>query len=230
MPRARKINTELLKDMILRYATEELNGDYSKLKCSGIGGYVRKHGFPDVSDKSIRDKPEIVKFLKDIKDGQLRECMTMVATVSTYVGMDVDEFIRKNDTPDKLKIALAHKDLFYKSLSHSCAIVSAENKQLMHEVEILKKKIQELEDSLSKDKKKSETIAQYKMEVQVYKEIVETYVYPNIANELLRKAGILTSTSGLVKTDEVEKNLVVVDTDLSEVKSNALIDVIKRIK
>ena len=51
-------------------------------------------------------------------------------------------------------------------------------------------------------------------ELNASKSVIETYVYPEIANELLVKEGATRKTEGFIKDDALENNLITATTNI----------------
>ena len=56
----------------------------------------------------------------------------------------------------------------------------------------------------------------YKVELDAYKSIVDTYVYPEIANELLVKEGALRKTETPLKDNALKDNIITSTTDIKK--------------
>lgn len=66
-----------------------------------------------------------------------------------------------------------------------------------------------------------------KADNQQLRSIIDTYVYPEIANELLKKQGLLKTTAEIADVEVVEANLVSATEDVSEIKNNVVKDLFR---
>ena len=53
-------------------------------------------------------------------------------------------------------------------------------------------------------------------ELKACRSVIDTYIYPEIANELLAKEGAVRQTEGLLKEDTLENNLITSTTDITK--------------
>ena len=60
-------------------------------------------------------------------------------------------------------------------------------------------------------------------------QLVEDYVYPEIANEMLKKDGFLKTTANIVEPAKMEDKLIDIDTDVSAIKNNLIKDLFQRL-
>lgn len=83
-------------------------------------------------------------------------------------------------------------------------------------------KITELENLLTEYKTEMKILHS---DLSAYKSVIETYVYPEIANELLIKEGAIRKTETLLKDEILENNLITSTTNIkkaSKMKSNVI--------
>lgn len=222
MARKKGIEEDALKKLINRYLSDELNGDATKLSFAGIGRFVRANGYSSVQDKSIRDKEEIVKYVYSLKESIHNKDEEAMSNLAVFKSINEDDFLRKNSTPSKLKAALVEKDEYYRKVCENAGIIFANNKALIKENALLKEKIKELEKTLEKGSADTKAVSELRKKVKAYKDIVNTYVYPEVANELLRKNGLLENTAGIVDSNIVDANLVTPETDVSKIKNKVI--------
>ena len=140
--------------------------------------------------------------------------------------MDVDDFLKKNRTIKALKKALIERQNYYMEVASSATLIFEENKKLKKKLEKLEKEMSVLEKELeTKSIANQETLSGFreaKRRVRVLQDLVETYVYPEIANELLVQRGILKKTESMVDPIVVGENLVKPTDDISKIKSNVI--------
>ena len=57
--------------------------------------------------------------------------------------------------------------------------------------------------------------------------IVEDYVYPEVANELLKKGGLIKQTAEVVVPEKIEESIVGINTDVSAIKNHLIKDLFR---
>ena len=63
-------------------------------------------------------------------------------------------------------------------------------------------------------------IQELEKELKAYKSVVETYVYPEIANELLTKEGAIRQTDEIIKADSLENDIITATTDIKKISKS----------
>lgn len=222
MARKAKIDTDTLIGLIDQFYAEKCDGDVSQLKVPLIGEYVRSKGY-DVANYLIRRNEEGMEYIKKLQ-GSTEE--VHIHTVAVYRDMDLDAFFAKNNTKDKLKEALKERESYYREVTRSAAYSFKENKQLNTQVKHLQERIAKLEAELEAAKQSNSDglsdCRNYQAENRKLRNIIDTYVYPEIANELLKKDGLIHETAGIVNPDKISKEIVAADTDINEIKNNVI--------
>lgn len=222
MARKPSIDTNTIISLVDQFYLEKCNNDPSQLKASKIGEYMRSLGY-NIQDYTIRRNEEVANHIKaissDFENMQLN-------TVAVFRDTDVDAFIALNNTKDKLKEAIRAKDNYYREVSKSAAYCFKEHKKMQTQVRNLQERVDELETLLEVNNTKASNMNSdnraYKAENQKLRKIIYTYVYPEIANELLKKQGLLVKTADMADAEVIEKETLSADSDISELKSNVI--------
>lgn len=222
MARKAKIDTDTLLSLVGQFYAEKCGNDASKLKIPAIGEYIRSLGY-DVADYLIRRNQSVKEYISNLKDNSEN---FYISSVSVYRDIDIRAFLEKNNTPDKLMKAIKERENYYREVTNSASYSFQENKKMKHKITDLEKQIRELESALAEYKEKdSEFNLKYKAlveENECLRDVVDTYVYPEIANELLKKQGLLKTTAGIVSANKVEETIISSDTDVQKIKSNVI--------
>ena len=222
MARKIKIDTETLISLVGQFYAEKCDNNPAALKIPAIGEYIRSQGY-DVADYLIRRNQDVRDYIIKLQDNTEE---TYINSVSVYRDMDINAFVEKNNTPSKLIKAIKERENYYREVTTSAAYCFQENKKLQRKIQDMEKRIKELEASMAKDEGAySETSRLYKelkAENVQLRNIVDTYVYPEIANELLKKQGLLKTTAGIVDAEKVEESIISSDTDVAQIKNNVL--------
>lgn len=222
MARNVKINSDTLISFIDQFYAEKCDDNAEQLKIPLIGEYVRSKGY-DVADYLIRRNDEAKAYIKKLQDNTEE---THIHTVTVYRDLDMDAFLMKNNTKEKLKKALKERENYYREVTNSASYIFKENKRLGQKVMEYKKRIKGLESELESAESKSADIGydnkNYKAEKRKLLQIIDTYVYPEIANELLKQQGLLKDTAGIVNPDVIKGEIVTVETNVTEIRSNVI--------
>ena len=222
MARKTKIDTETLISLVGQFYVEKCDNNPAALKIPAIGEYIRSQGY-DVADYLIRRNQDVRDYITRLQDNTEE---TYINSVSVYRDIDVKAFIEKHNTPTKLMNAIKERENYYREVTISATYCFQENKKLQRKLQDMEKRIRELESSMTKDEGSySETTRlckTLKEENAHLRNIVDTYLYPEMANELLKKQGLLKTTAGIVDVEKVEESIISSDTDVSQIKNNVL--------
>lgn len=222
MARKIKIDTETLISLVGQFYAEKCDNNPAALKIPAIGEYIRSQGY-DVADYLIRRNQDVRDYITRLQNNTEE---TYINSVSVYRDMDINAFVEKNNTPSKLIKAIKERENYYREVTTSAAYCFQENKKLQRKIQDMEKRIKELEASMAKDEgvysETSRLCKELKAENDQLRNVVDTYVYPEIANELLKKQGLLKTTADIVDVEKVEESIISSDTDVSQIKNNVL--------
>ena len=219
MGRRKIITDEELLTYIERFLNERCEGKVELLKIPAIGEFIRSNGMPEVNDVIIRRNKKARNFIENLKKKQENED---IYVISTYKTLDVDAFIQRNCSISAIKKSLTELNIYYKKISESANKICEKYKDIEKKYKTLKvenKKISEknVEYSNQNNLFKNE-IKMLKNQNKALKMIINTYVYPEIANELLKQSGILKNTGDIIDPKAIEENIIKTDT---KIKSNS---------
>lgn len=222
MARKTKIDTDTLISLVGQFYAEKCDNNPAALKIPAIGDYIRSQGY-DVADYLIRRNQEVRDYITKLQDNTEE---TYINSVSVYRDLDIVAFVEKNNTPSKLIKAIKERENYYREVTTSAAYCFQENKKLQRKIQDMEKRIRELESSMTKDEdscsETSRLCNELKAENVQLRNVVDTYVYPEIANELLKKQGLLKTTAGIVDVGKVEESIISSETDVAQIKNNVL--------
>ncbi len=215
MPRGRSYDTDELLRILDEY---RLDNPGMKIAIPKFGDYIRSLGY-EVEDYTLRRDEKFRKAVQEINEDNDSVIYNNLVAFKT---LDVEAFINKNNSRTKLKEALSLRDKYYAKVAiHAMNSIKAkkelENKvsELDKEIECLKSKISEL-NTLLDDRKIDCAAVSEKNEVIIkLKSILESYIYPDMANALLETEGILETVNRIVNFETVAKNLVNADTPIN---------------
>ncbi len=222
MGRKAKIDDATLLNLLDQFFIGTCKKDVSMLKIPAFAEFVRKNGYEDVQDYVIRRNSAVRERIKKLKSNADE---TYQNRAVVFRNLDIDLFLAKNTSPASLKKALMERDNYYQQLSESAGYcIRKYNDQdekiasLMAETDMLKAD----NDSLFEENKLFKTkIRSQQDEIQKLRTFIDTYINPEIANELLKQDGLLKTTSGIVSSDAVEEHLIKADTEVQP-KNNVI--------
>lgn len=218
MARPKLIEETKALELVRRYFEDVCQGNSKRLKTSEIVTYIQNNGYPEYNAVALRRSKEIRKLIEDLK---LMSENDSYVTVVAYQSLDANEFIKKYRSIDSLIKALTERDAYYKRIADSAVDISKRYEALAQKYESEKAKSAELEAELSSLKEQTaeyrKIISQIKKDFQMYKSLVDTYVYPEMANELLVKEGAIKKTANIVDSDAAEADLIHFDTNIRNI-------------
>ena len=145
-------------------------------------------------------------------------------TSVSYQTIDAALLVNSNRSKDTLIKAISERDSYYKAVADSAAqafeTYNTLKKQYEQEKEknaLLTEKISKLEDLISELNTEIKTLTS---ELKAYKTVVDTYVYPEIANELLIKEGAIRKTNNHIIEDAVNNNIITATTNIKDVSKS----------
>lgn len=230
MGRKKAIETEDLITFIDEFYITECNRNSSMLKIPAIGKYLREKKNLNVQDPVIRKNRQVREHIEKLKSSTEE---THLKTVSIFRNIDIDEFLRINCTKEKLKKAITERDKYFREIADSAAYFFKENKKLESENSNLKKMVAELE----RNTKETEITnvdnisvkSKLEKENRLLRDIISTYVYPEIANELLKKDGLLKTTAEMVNSEVTEEKIITANDDISTIQNSVIRGLFERI-
>jgi len=212
MARPRKAGAEELPRIVDLFY--ESHGDAGKLKCSLLAEYAVSLGM-DVKAYDFRRNESARQRIAEIQSASDER---LNSALLAYKNLDADAFIAENATKAKLKTALAELDNYWRGIFEHSALLSTENAALLSQVFALKRAA--AEEAASADALTTELSEKRKSELALLTEnrylrsLLERYLYPAVANEILLRERVLTQTDTEV-TDIAMAELADATTTLS---------------
>lgn len=225
MGRNRAITDDDVKSIINEWCTINPN---KKPTYSCIGEFAREKGY-NVKDYIFR-RSELARGMIDSISKMVDE--ETFCTVSVYHALDLDDFLAKNRTLDRIKESLTQRDQYYAKVARSAAKVFNENSKILAENKRLLEKNAELEKELQR-KQEAADYAQLRekdKEITSLRRIIKKYVYPEIANAILASEGLLEINTEVIVDKAISKSIVSAETDVPDFASKVLDDMFKDIE
>jgi hypothetical protein len=168
----------------------ESNGDPGRLKFSFLEEYAMSIGI-NVKAYDFKRNAEVRRRM-----GELRGLAGMAGCAAiAYKSIDVDAFLNRNYTKEMLKNSILELDEAWRRVYERAAVLSKENaalmsalkaeKQTVEAISAEKKSCTELTASLKRD------LMALTVENRYLKKSLRNYLYPAIANEILKRENVL---------------------------------------
>lgn len=204
MARPRLFTEDELIALINEYYLEYPN---RTIKVSDLERYANAHGHPEFKSHSIRRCPKAKQYIDQINASNQ---VTLETTIVTWRQLDVDAFLNLNRSRSDLKNALIQRDNYYGEVCRSAGEFLRDKEHLEDKIRRMKSEINNLKNQVAElEQMNTNKINRYSQEMlSKMKKVLDTYVYPDIANEILKKEG-LDSLFGLyVNPESVESELI----------------------
>lgn len=215
MGRKAKIEDATLLYLLDQFFIEECNKDVTRLKIPAFAEFVRRNGHEDVQDYLVRRNVSVREHINQIK---MDADSAYQGRAVVFRNLDVDLFLSKNTSPASLKKALTERDNYYQQLAESAVYCIGKYDELKEEISKLtteKEALQLEKNSYAAENKQLKTsLREYQEEIQKLRAFVDTYINPEIANELLKQEGLLKTTAGIVSVEAIAENIVQPDSDI----------------
>lgn len=215
MARPKSFSEDEIIALINEYYLEYPN---RMIKTSDLERYARTHGHPNFKAYSIRRCAKAKQYIDQINANNQ---VTLETTIVTWRQLDVDAFLNLNRSRSDLKNALIQRDNYYGEVCRSAGEflndknrLEAKITRMQSEINDLKNQIAELEQMNTKRINRYSQVMLSKM-----KKVLDTYVYPDIANEILKKEGLGSLFGLYVNPESVESEMITPESVL-EITSN----------
>lgn len=215
MARPRSFTEDELIALINEYYLKYPN---RMIKTSDLEQYARTHGRPNFKAYSIRRCAKAKQYIDQINANNQ---VTLETTIVTWRQLDVDAFLNLNRSRSDLKNALIQRDNYYGEVCRSAGEFLRDKERLEAKITRMNSEINNLKNQIAElEQMNTNKINRYSQEMlSKMKKVLDTYVYPDIANEILKKEG-LDSLFGLyVNPESVESEMITPESVL-EITSN----------
>lgn len=204
MARKKLIGDSELLAMIQTYFDFECGGNPVCLGLPQIADYIRRNGYPQYAVETLRrNKParDLIDKLKTTGENRIVEHLT-------FVTLDPEKFLFAHPTMESKIEALSRLNSYYEKGFVAAMTIFEENKKLRKEIENLKRQCFSANDAIEKLSKEladaKASIKDLTEDKNNYKAYIDTYVYPEIANTLLQKAGVTSPTKASKIVDQLK--------------------------
>lgn len=222
-----RVKTYKIDEIIKLLNEYRFENSGAKVTIPKFGEYIRGKGYA-IEDHTLRRDDEFRAYLNKVNEDDENRLLNGVVTYRT---LDADAFLAKNNSRSKLKEALTTRDRYYANIAARAADAIKAKRASDKKAQELEARISELEALVSelntklediKAKNTSEELKKKNETIRKLKNVLDDYVYPDAANAILKKEGILEVANSLVPEDVIESKTVSANTDINEVPDKKL--------
>lgn len=215
MAKSKTLESEEMMRLLDEYRLENSG---AKITIPKFGEYVRSKGI-EIQDYTIRRDERFRKYMNEVMQNSEER---MIHDLVTYKTIDIEAFFKKNNTKEKLKEAIILRDRYYANIAANAAEAIKAKKSAEMKLQKYEKRVEELEQQLTAVqarvdnadiRKKNETITKLK-------EILSSYVYPDAANAILEREGLLEVANSVIPDEIMEEKTVCADTDIMDIQES----------
>lgn len=203
----------LQDDELIRLLDEyRLDNPGVKIKLPKFGKYVRSKGYP-VQDYTIRRSVGLREYLTKINRGTEEEiCSDLI----TYQTLDADALLDSHRTRDSLREVILVRDRYYARIAANAADAIGARKTAEKRAAELALRVAELEAQLASVQAQADRadIRQKNEVIARLKRLLDSYIYPDAANAILEREGILEVVSSVVPAEQMQKHTITADTEI----------------
>ena len=179
-------------------------GDASRLKCSLLEEYAVSCGF-DIRAYDFRRNEQVRERINELRGLSLLHTKSVGVA---YKNLDVDSFLNNAKNRESLKNSLIELDKSWQSIYHSYVLISKKNEEMSKNIQ---QKTIEIEAIALNSSKSAEKVSQLKSECKeliiqnrYLKKMIRQYLYPAIANEILKSEQVLEQIGTDISPEALE--------------------------
>lgn len=191
MARPKIASDELLVSIVDEYYSTVALGDATKMKFSALEAYSREHG-TDIKEHVFRRNEAVIKRIDELRELSSSE-QDMQVSVG-YRNLDVEGLIRGCSSVEELTNKLVELDNYWKGIyEHYIEATKGNKKELLAKSRVVKdndKLSHANAELVSKYEEIRKENNELKRENVYFRQIVERYIIPELARELMRQANL----------------------------------------
>lgn len=208
MARPRKADADELIQLVDSYFTTEAAGDPSKLKCSFLERFAARNG-KDIKAYDFRRYPEVRERMEELKAMVLNENGMQMLKGNSYKSLDIASVLKARRDPDELRKVLGEMDAYWKQVYEKCISLSRENMEFQNTIRQLKNDNSAFAQSVQAKETDTGRILWEKnklaAENRYLRKMLKTYLYPAVANEILKQENLLENPDTEVTEAAMER-------------------------
>lgn len=194
MARPRKADADELIQLVDSYFTTEAAGDPSKLKCSFLERFAARNG-KDIKAYDFRRYPEVRERMKELKAMVMNENGMQMLHGNSYKSLDIARVLKARRDPDELRKVLGEMDAYWKQVYEKSISLSRKNMEFQNTIRQLKSDNSAFAQSVQAKEIDTDRILWEKnklvAENRYLRKMLKTYLYPAVANEILKQENLL---------------------------------------
>ena len=208
MARPRKADADELIQLVDSYFTTEAAGDPSKLKCSFLERFAARNG-KDIKAYDFRRYPEVRERMKELKAMVMNENGMQMLHGNSYKSLDIARVLKARRDPDELRKVLGEMDAYWKQVYEKSISLSRKNMEFQNTIRQLKSDNSAFAQSVQAKEIDTDRILWEKnklvAENRYLRKMLKTYLYPAVANEILKQENLLENPDTEVTGIAMEK-------------------------
>lgn len=203
MGRPRKLEASVLVALVNGYYEEKAAGNAAKIRFSSLEAYAAEKGY-DVKSYDFSRCREAAQRIEELKKA---EEMRREETVSAaYKNLDVEGLLKRCATVEDLKETLVRMDRYWEQTYEEASALITRDRQFMKEKGELDGKIRSLGEENGRLQETGRELLKDNMALKrenVYlRKMLRTYLYPGIANQILRESGLPVEGENAVRPEK----------------------------
>lgn len=206
MGRHKKNESGVLVGIVNDFYTDAAGGNPGKLKYSALARFAQSRGI-QADWYDFRRDSAVLRRIQELREQSSME--NDAAIVPAYKSLDIEELLRSSRTVEELKQKLYELDCYWKKVYEHAARVTTQNSEMSLEKDAHDKKIRQLEsekEQLALSNASSCTQIKHLREETAYlRKALREYLYPSVANKLLREYNLPAEDSGSVRLEAFVK-------------------------
>ena len=216
MARPRKLSDDEMVKIVDSFY--ESNGNPAMLKCSLLEEYAASLGI-EVKAYDFRRNEATRRRMNELSNSIEAKNITVI----TYKSIDIDAILNRNRTEEMLKKALLELDEAWRQVYENAAKLSEKNKALLADTFFKKQTIDTLasenNDLSAEIRDLKANSAKMFLENRYLKKALKQYLYPAVANEILKRENVLDKVDTEVTPEAMNAFL---DTNVPSTLSNSV--------
>lgn len=209
MAKPKCYDVDLVIEAIDKYFFIDSYGNPKELKRTKIARYLNKNGFPDINDRMINRDTILRDHIKALENTDINDSTDIMLS---YTPLIVEDFIKTNNSIEKLTKALTILDNHYEKIYEFALAKNKEakdaNKVSDDYLEINNKLTAEIEEKNSQIALLKNTIKELESEKKRYRSYINETMLPEVANEILREDSLLFDGPKMVQDSGLNKMLI----------------------
>lgn len=205
MARRKTVENDVLISLIDQFFDE--NKVSGKVNLARIAEYVRDNGYPGYAVESLR-RNEVARTHINTITGVSK---LLSEHIITYKTLDVEEFLTTHTTRSSIKDALTELDNYYRIISEQAVKTGKKYNLLLRDMQELRSEKNNVECDRNA---LSEEVQYLKEQNKKLTQVLKDYLYPDIANDILAKEGVIPGLETHLDQDKLDHQIIHGDTDI----------------